>query len=137
MAGACTYPGNLTAMMRIINITLLALLFGIATWTYSVKHDAQDRLAEIRALEDQIATERESIDLLKADWAFLSDPQRLQALADRYKDDLGLAATRPDQIATLDELPGPPPAPASDAVTDIIAGEITDLLTTGSVEGGQ
>lgn len=124
-------------MMRIINITLLAVLIGIATWTYSVKHEAQDLLSQIRSLEDAIETERESIDLLKADWAFLSDPQRLQALADRYKDDLGLSATRPDQIATFDELPGPPPAPATDAVTDIIAGEITDLMTTGAVEGGQ
>lgn len=124
-------------MMRILNIALLAVLIGIATWTYSVKHEAQDRLAEIRALEDKIATERNSIDLLKADWAFLSDPQRLKVLADRYQEDLGLQTTRPEQIATFDELPGPPPEPVRDALTDIIAGDATDLLTTGSVGGGQ
>ncbi len=119
-------------MMRIVNIVLIAGLIAIATWTYSIKHEAQDLLADIRDFENRIETERESIDFLRADWAYLSDPQRLQALVERYKEDLDLAVTRPDQIATFADLPGPPPAPTGDAVSDIIAGEIDDLLTTGS-----
>ena len=62
-------------------VALIALVIATATWTYSVKHESEQRLAEIRKLERLIALEHETIDLLRADWAHLSHPQRLQALA--------------------------------------------------------
>ena len=123
-------------MMRIVNLILVALVIAAATWTYSVKRESEQRLTEIRKLERQIELERQSIELLRADWAHLSHPQRLQVLAERYAEELGLETPGADQFITVDELPGPPEFDPGDAVGDIIAGEPADDLTTGSIAGG-
>lgn len=123
-------------MMRLVNLLLVALVIAAATWTYSIKHESEQRLTEIRRLERQIALERQTIDLLKADWAHLSHPQRLQLLAERYAADLGLETPDANQFIAVEELPGPPQFDPGDAVGDIIAGEPSDPLTTGSIDGG-
>ena len=88
--------------------------------------------------ERQIALEERTIDLLRADWAHLSHPQRLQVLAERYAEELGLETPGADRFIRTDELPGPPQFDPGDAVGDIIAGEPDDDLTTGSIDlGGQ
>lgn len=122
-------------MMRLVNIALIALVIATATWTYSVKHESEQRLAEIHKLERLIALEHETIDLLRADWAHLSHPQRLQALAERYSEELGLETPDASQFITASDLPGPPQFDPGDAVGDIIAGEPDDALTTGSIGG--
>ena len=122
-------------MMRIVNMALIALVIATATWTYSVKREAEQRLVEIRALERAIDLERETIELLRADWAHLSHPQRLQALAETYAGELGLAPAVADQFIRPSDLPGPPPFDPGDAVGDIIVGLPADELTTGSIEG--
>ncbi len=122
-------------MMRIVNIALIALVIATATWTYSVKHEAEQRLVEIRALERAIELEQETIDLLRADWAHLSHPQRLQALTETYAEELGLTRAEADQFVRPGDLPGPPPFDPGDAVGDIIVGLPTDELTTGSISG--
>ena len=122
-------------MIRMINIGLVLLVVASATWTYSVKHEAEQRLAEIRALEHQIALEKETIELLRADWAHLSHPQRLQVLVELYGDDLGLEVPVSNRLVTMRDLPGPPQFDPGDAVGDLIAGEPDDTLTTGSISG--
>ena len=122
-------------MMRIINIVLVILMLGAATWTYNVKHEAERNLAEIRKLERKIALEKDTINLLKADWAYLSQPARLQTLADQYAEELQLRPTEPQQIVHPNELPAMPEIPQNDGIADIIASQMPDQLTTGSVEG--
>lgn len=123
-------------MMRWFNLAIVGLVIATATWTYQVKHDAEAKLDEIRELERQIALERETIELLKADWAHLSHPSRLQALVERYQDELGLQVTDSNQIINPDELPDVPIFVPGDPLGDIIAGELKDEMTTGSVDGG-
>lgn len=123
-------------MMRWFNLIIVGLVVATATWTYQVKHDAEAKLDEIRALKQQIALERETIELLKADWAHLSHPSRLQALVERYQEELGLQVTDSNQIITVQELPDAPIFVPGDPLGDIIAGELKDEMTTGSVEGG-
>ena len=122
-------------MMRIINIVLVVMMLGAATWTYSVKHEAESSLSEIRGLESRIALEKDTISLLEADWAYLSQPSRLQTLADLYSEELQLRQTEPVQLVHPHELPAPPEIPAGDGIADIIAGQATDGMTTGSVGG--
>jgi hypothetical protein len=124
-------------MMRWINLLFLGLVIAAATWTYQVKHEAEEKLAEIRELEKKIALERETIDLLKADWAFLSHPSRLERLVKRYEQELGLQVTDSNQLILADELPGVPVFTPGDGIGDIIAGEAIDDLQTGSIEEGQ
>jgi hypothetical protein len=122
-------------MMRIINIALVVLMLGAATWTYNVKHDAERNLKQIAELQRRIKLEKDTINLLHADWAYLSQPSRLQQLSDLYADQLHLRPTEPEQIVHPNELPAPPAVPAGDGIADIIAGEMPDSVTTGSVKG--
>ena len=96
-------------MIRIVNIVLVVLMLGAATWTYAVKHRAERNVAEINELERRIKLEKESIDLLQADWAYLSQPSRLKTLADQYGEQLQLQQTEPQQIVHPNELPAAPP----------------------------
>lgn len=95
-------------MMRFINTMLVALMLGAATWTYHVKHESQRQLDEIHSLNSRIALEKDTIDLLEADWAYLSDPARLETLSEKYSEQLGLRPTDPTQIVHASELPAPP-----------------------------
>jgi len=122
-------------MIRIVNIVLIVLMLGAATWTYAVKHRAERNVAEINELERRIKLEKESIDLLQADWAYLSQPSRLKTLADQYGEQLQLQQTEPQQIVHPNELPAAPEIPQNDGIADIIASQMPDQLTTGSVEG--
>ncbi|WP_306117715.1 MULTISPECIES: hypothetical protein [unclassified Roseitalea] len=123
-------------MMRIVNVAMVGMVIAAATWTYSVKHESEQRLVEIRGLQRQIALEKETIELLRADWAHLSHPQRLQRLVELYADDLGLAPAEADQFISEAALPGPPEFDPGDAVGDIIAGEVDTGLSTGAIDGG-
>ncbi len=123
-------------MVRWFNLVIVGLVVATATWTYQVKHDAEAKLDEIRELKRQIALERETIELLKADWAHLSHPSRLQALVERYQEESGLQVTDSNQIIQVDELPDAPVITPGDPLGDIIAGEIQDEMTTGSIDGG-
>ena len=122
-------------MMRIVNIVLVVLMLGAATWTYAVKHRAERSVAAIDELERRIALEKDTINLLKADWAYLSRPSRLQTLADLYGEELQLQPTEPQQIVHPNELPAAPEIPVGDSIADIIADAMPDSMTTGSVGG--
>jgi hypothetical protein len=88
---------------------------------------------EVRALEDElfrvnrtILAEQEAVHVLRAEWSYLNQPARLQALALRHLD---LQPTKPSQLGTLEGLPrlqpdAAPPAlaaaPASPAPLPVV-----------------
>lgn len=121
-------------MMRFINVVLITLVIGAATWTYTIKHDAEARLSEIRATEREIDTSRETIEMLKADWAYLTRPQRIKALSEQFSDQLQLDVTETHQIVQPDELPDAPVRDAAQGIEEIIAQQLADELTTGSID---
>jgi hypothetical protein len=51
---------------------------------YQVKYDVQRVRGEIAKVARQLQQERESLDVVSAEWAYLSRPQRLQVLAQRH-----------------------------------------------------
>ena len=95
-------------MLRTLDILSVAALIGAASWTFTVKHDADLVETEIRKVERKIASEKETIAILSADWTLYNQPARLQALAETYADDLKLTEIRPDQIVAEYQLPAPP-----------------------------
>lgn len=92
-------------MLRTADIIMILMMTAAATVTYSIKHRAELKLEEVRKLESEIRLERDTIDLLKADWALLTQPNRLQRLIDAYQADLQLAPTASTQLAQPSELP--------------------------------
>jgi hypothetical protein len=121
-------------VFRTSDIIMLAVIVASAAFTYKTKHEAENRLSEIRRIEAQIRFEEDTIDVLKADWSLLTQPARLERLVKTYEGELGLKTVEATQIVRLSELPERPLS-----IEDLVAGA-TDLadvgpdpMTTGAV----
>ncbi len=92
-------------LFRTTDTLLVCAMIAAAAFTYKLKHDAEGQLAALRRVEADIRLERETIEVIKADWALFTQPARLQKLADAHADELQLKPLEPTQIGTLAELP--------------------------------
>ncbi|HEY4775557.1 MAG TPA: cell division protein FtsL [Xanthobacteraceae bacterium] len=117
-------------MMRLLHLVVIAALVASAVYVYKTKFDSTvqaERLAKIRA---EIKRERDTIAALRAEWAKLDNPSRIQALAQRH---LALKPIEPAQFDALDRLPERPPqiAPlhAGDPIAVIIENAERELRT--------
>lgn len=116
-------------MLRSFDLVLIGVMTAAAVVTYSIKHRADLKLSEVRRLEAEIKLEKDTIDLLKADWALLTQPNRLQRLINVYNSELGLASTETTQLAMPKELPMQKarlPQPET-TIEDIIAGKNSEV----------
>jgi hypothetical protein len=116
-------------MLRSFDLVLIGIMTATAVVTYSIKHRADDKLSEVRRLESEIKLEKDTIDLLKADWALLTQPNRLHRLINVYNSELSLASTEPTQLAMPKELPmlkSQLPQPET-TIEDIIAGKDSEV----------
>ncbi len=89
-------------MWRFMHAAAIAALIGSAAYVYGVKYRtiyASEQLVKTRHLIDK---EKDAINLLRAEYAHLARPDRVQALANSQ---LGLQPLALSQIATVDELP--------------------------------
>jgi hypothetical protein len=125
-------------MLRTLDIVLIVIMTAAAAVTYTIKHQAENKLEEVRRLDAAIKLEEDTIDLLKADWALLTQPNRLERLVAAFTSDLQLAPTPPTQLARPEELPmlrADLPQPEEDKKPeDGIAAVIkADNIKTGSV----
>jgi hypothetical protein len=92
-------------MLKTLDMVLIALMISAAAWTFKVKYEAETLEGAVVARDRKAQLERETISLLEADWSLLNQPDRLQRLADAFKDDLALEPLKPEQIVEPDELP--------------------------------
>ncbi len=133
-------------MFRTFDAILVVVMTAAATVTYTIKHKAENKLDEVRKLDAEIMLEEHTIDLLRADWALLTQPARLNRLVKTYESELKLLPTESTQLVQPMELPMPtaelpPPEEDKDAGDDVdkIAKIIkdgagkTDKIATGSV----
>ena len=91
-------------MWRLLHVLAIGALVASAVYVYSVKYQtiyASEQIVKTRHL---IAKERDAINVLHAEYAFLTRPDRLQALADKQLDMQALAL---HQIVRVDDLPEP------------------------------
>lgn len=128
-------------MLRTFDIILIGLMIAAAAVTYKIKHDAEKQMAQVSKLERMITDEKDTIDLLKADWSLLTQPNRLQKLVESFQGQLDLKQVEAQQIVNINELPQPKPASEGfDDVANIItqanAGQTIkpDTTTTGSID---
>ncbi|MEJ6784332.1 cell division protein FtsL [Aminobacter sp. Piv2-1] len=95
-------------MFRTSDMVLIAVMVTAAAFTYKTKDEAENQLKAVNKIEAQIRFEEDTIDLLKADWSLLTQPARLQTLADAYQTELKLQPVDARQIVGLDALPARP-----------------------------
>lgn len=92
-------------MFRTTDVILIAAMVAAAGMTFKIKYDAELKLEEIRRLEAEIHTEKDTIDVLKADMSVLTQPARLQKLVEVYNEELKLQPVEPDQVSSIQRLP--------------------------------
>lgn len=93
-------------MVRILNLLAVMALIGSAIYAYSIKYETIYHAERIVKLKHEIKAEQDQIGMLRAEWAHLTRPERVQALADRLLDLQPVALT---QIVSADALPAKGP----------------------------
>jgi hypothetical protein len=99
-------------VIRPLTCVCLIMAAGSGLYLYQVKQRAFALDASLRSTFHDIDVARERTRMLRADWALVNDPERLQALASQY---LTLQPMQPSQLLTMDQLAAalPPPVPFS------------------------
>ena len=92
-------------MLRLINLAVIAALVGAAGWVYEIKYSATRQAERVAKLRSEIRREREAIAALRAEWAQLDNPDRIQILAKRH---LTMKPIEPMQFDALERLPEKP-----------------------------
>ncbi|MBY5894801.1 hypothetical protein ELI17_15665 [Rhizobium ruizarguesonis] len=92
-------------MLKTFDLVLIGVMTATAAVTYTIKHRAELKLEEVHRLEAEIKLEKDTIDLLKADWALQSQPNRLERLVRAYNDELKLQPTESTALVHAKELP--------------------------------
>jgi cell division protein FtsL len=89
-------------MIRLVHLFWVGVVALAAALVFNVSHEVQELKQERAALAEKIRHEQETIRVLEAEWAFLNQPARLEAMARRHT---SLRATAPDQIIRLESIP--------------------------------
>src|SRR5271168_978954 len=92
--------------MRIIHLLVIGVLVFAAAYVYRIKMESTERTERVLRLHAEIREERDAIAVLRADWARLDSPIRLQGLAERH---LALKPLNANQYDSLKNLPDRPP----------------------------
>ncbi len=108
-------------MIRFVGVASVALLALICFELYNGVSRVKTQERELATLKTQIASEQEAIRVLKAEWSYLNQPERLQTLARQH---LPLTPTGASQIVVMASLPLKTDAGPSDASPVIEANQL-------------
>ena len=116
--------------MRLLNILVIGALIVAASYVYKIKFDSTLQAERVAKMRGELRKERNAIAVLRAEWAKLDTPGRIQGLADRH---LALRRIEPVQFDSLDRLPErpAPPAPTADPIGAMLVPTAPDM--TGSI----
>ncbi len=124
--------------MRIIHLFVVGMLIFAAAYVYRIKMESTSRVERVQRLNAEIREQRDAIAVLRAEWARLDAPLRLQGLSDRH---LALKPVTAQQYDQLKNLPERPPNFTRDtdpigSMLNIIEATGDATVVTGSVPQG-
>ena len=70
-------------MLRLLNFAAVVGLIGSALYAYHIKYDTIWYVEAVVKLKHEIQREHDVIDVMRADWAYVTRPERVQALAEK------------------------------------------------------
>ncbi len=119
-------------MFRILNIVAVLVLVGSAVYAYEIKYAALYQAEQLAKAKRDLARETDRVTMLKAEWAQLDSPGRMETLAGKY---LGGQKLHLNQIVTASAVP------EKASRGDEIAAKLSDLglgapTRTPSGDGG-
>lgn len=114
-------------MIRRATTLFLLIACVLTVVLYNMENQVEGFQTEIRNLNRQIVEDRKAIHVLKAEWSYLNDPERLKKLAEHHLD---LKPVEPGQIGSLADLP------EKDAeVEAAYQGPVSEASSPGAVVG--
>jgi hypothetical protein len=111
-------------------VFLLAALavMALAFWAYSENYRTQSALDRVDRLQSQIARERQTLAVLRAEWAYLNRPARLNELAAMNFDRLRLLPLTPEQFVRTDQISYPMPEPEVTSLEGVTDGALIEAV---------
>src|SRR5713101_10189962 len=91
--------------MRVIHLLVVGMLIFSAAYVYRIKMESTSRVERVQRLNAEIREQRDAIAVLRAEWAKLDAPLRLQGLSERHLALKPLNATQYDSLKNLPERP--------------------------------
>jgi len=82
-------------MIRVINMSLLVLGVSLLGALYHIRYSADAEVRHLQKLDFRFADAIREQQMLRAEWASLNDPARLQKLSEKH---LGLVYASSDQM---------------------------------------
>jgi cell division protein FtsL len=118
--------------MRLLHILVIGALVAAAAYVYEIKFESTLQAERLAKLRTEIRRERDAIATLRAEWAKLDNPARIQGLAQRH---LKLKPVDATQIDSFDKLPARPAEALPQEIDDPIGAIIEQDadVPTGSV----
>ena len=118
--------------VRILNIILIVGLVLAAGYVYRIKFDAVAQAERVAKLRAEIRRERDTIAALRAQWAQLDSPDRVEKLTSRH---LPLKPEDATQFDDFEHLPERPPSQAAPESGDAIGAMIENLDDADTLTG--
>ncbi len=108
----------------------------LAVWAYTTAGKTRMALSELRMIENEIAKEREHIEILRAEWAILNRPERLRFLVEQNASMLSLRQIHAENYGLSTQVPyRSQSAEADDFIgADDIEAILQDLINSGEIE---
>ncbi len=119
--------------MRIIHLLVIGALVFAAAYVYRIKMESTSRTERVLRLNAEIREQRDAIAVLRAEWARLDAPLRLQGLAERHLALKPLSATQYDSFRNLPERPPSFVKPGDPDPIGAMIETIDSASVTGSV----
>jgi hypothetical protein len=123
--------------MRILHLLVIGVLVFAAAYVYRIKMESTERTERVLRLRAEIREQRDAIAVLRAEWAKLDSPLRLQGLVERH---LALKPLNANQYDSLKNLPDRPPSLVKPGDPDPIGSMLETIeatadapATTGSI----
>jgi cell division protein FtsL len=93
--------------MRLLNVLVIAALVMAAAYVYRIKFQSTLQAEQVAKLRSEVRRERDAVAALRAQWAKLDNPARIQGLAQRHLKLQPIASTQFDRFDHLPERPQP------------------------------
>jgi hypothetical protein len=116
-------------MIRRSMLVAVGLAGAFGAGLYQLKHEVMLLEQDLAHVNRAILDDQESIHVLKAEWTYLNDPRRLEALSKQYLELAPLAAA---QVITIDDLPNRLDSVIADANNPTAAGGAKHVSTAAS-----
>jgi len=92
-------------MVRFLLFSIVIICtFGLGLWAYKINYESRAASQRVKGLENATLSANKEIKILKAEWAYLNNPERLRKLVEYYFLELRLTPIDPDDFISFSEI---------------------------------